>query len=384
MARAGGFTQAFLPRSQQRPPGESLVAHLEEKGHIAPVTVAQGSRKSKLRVATSRFQKYGQQKGRLLNRRSVQTNTAHRYESLISRFESFLALNCNQTLAEMHENETLDAALAEMIHALFWDGEALGTATSMLAAVGWVFPDVGRFGTAPMPTTRQALQGFSRLAPAGGRLALPPAVVDAIINSVADLGWLRLARCMKLAEALYLRPGELHQIRCRQLVAPTAGACTKVWSLVLHPWEDGIASKTHQHDDGLLLDGPNAQLLGQLTVLITQGRAPQELITGISVVQYREVFKQAVATAGVGILGPVPYQLRHSGASRDLNEQIRDLAAVKKRGRWQSERSLQRYLKGGRTAEQFRRLPDLVQRRCEQCQLSIGATLLGVSPPLRA
>ena len=189
---------------------------------------------------------------------------------------------------------------------------------------------------------------------------------------------------MKLAEALYLRPGELHQIRCRQLVAPTAGACTTVWSLVLHPREDGVASKTHQHDDGLLLDGPNAQLIGQLALLLTQSRAPQELITGVSVVHYREAFKQAVAKAGVGILGPVPYQLRHSGASRDLNEQTQELAAVKKRGMWQTKRSLQRYLKGRRAAEQFRRLPEHIQRHCKKCQSAIGATLLGVSPPLRA
>ena len=353
MARAGGFTQAFLPRLQQRPPGESRAERLEDKGHVTQA-VAPGSRKSKLRVATSRLQKYEQQKGRLLNRRSVQPSAARRYESLISRFESFLALNCNQTLAEAHVSLTLDEALAVMIHALFWDGEALGTATSMLAAVGWVLPDLGRFGSAPMPTTRQALQGFSRLAPAGGRLALPPAVVDAIINAVAALGWLRLVRC------------------------------TTVWSLVLHPREDGVASKTHQHDDGLLLDGPNAQLLGQLALLLTQSRAPQELITGVSVVQYREVFKQAVAKAGVGILGPVPYQLRHSGASRDLNEQTQELAAVKKRGRWQTKRSLQRYLKGRRAAEQFRRLPEHIGSHCKKCQSAIGATLLGVSPPLRA
>ena len=112
-------------------------------------------------------------------------------------------------------------------------------------------------------------------------MALPIAVVSGILNILVYWGHRGIAQAMYLATSLYLRPGELQQLTCGQLTPPTSGAGTVCWSVTMHPREARVASKTHELDDGLLLDGPDQKLLSTLAILLTQGRRGTELLMPI-------------------------------------------------------------------------------------------------------
>ena len=183
--------------------------------------------------------------------------------------------------------------------------------------------------------------------------------------------------------AMHLRPGELMTLTVAQLTPPTIGAGVDAWSVVLHPREFMVSSKVHEYDDGLLLDGPLATWLGEIAAVLTHGRAPFDRLVEETPEQFRQLFRAAAERCNIMILEPIPYHLRHSGASLDLVRNWREIPAVKRRGRWASDRSMHRYLKGGRVAEQFRRLPKSVQEYCERCQRGVGEILSGRSPPLR-
>ena len=75
--------------------------------------------------------------------------------------------------------------------------------------------------------------------------------------------------------------------------------------------------------------------------------------------------------------------MRHTGASADLTLNRRELGMVNRRGRWKHDRSLQRYLKGGRVAEQFNKLSRATQASCMRCHEATGRTLLGLCAPSR-
>ena len=82
-----------------------------------------------------------------------------------------------------------------------------------------------------------------------------------------------------------------------------------------------------------------------------------------------------------GLGPPVPYQLRHSGASSDRSSGLRSLDEIRKRGRWRSIASVDRYEKGGRVAEQLNRLAPGTQQYLKQCLEGLPDFLQGVRAP---
>ncbi len=108
-------------------------------------------------------------------------------------------------------------------------------------------------------------------------------------------------------------------------------------------------------------------------------------LLGISAAEFTKLWKEACSALCLEVLGPpVPYQLRHTGASSDLIARRRTLAETKKRGRWADDRSLKRYTKGGRLAEQIHRLSAATRAHALSCDQQIGEILTGRSLPLRA
>ena len=92
--------------------------------------------------------------------------------------------------------------------------------------------------------------------------------------------------------------------------------------------------------------------------------------------EFAQLFRASAAELGAARLEAVPDSLRHTGASRDVIEERRPLCDVKRRGRWPADSSMKRYLKGGRTGEQFVKLAAGVQQRCIDSQGLIGSSLV--------
>lgn len=326
-------------------------------------------------TAAARMLKHKVRDVRVLNRRSVQPATEKKYSQLLKNMSSFVYNAFHLDLHVLSPGHQLDLAFTEFVNGLFWDGESLATATASWAALGWMFPDVSRFGAVAMPLSRQALAGFAKEAPPQTRLALPVPVASALIAECAAMGYLRAARAMLVGMAAFLRPGELAGLTCQQLIPPSLGGMTTCWSIVMHPRELNISSKTGQFNDSVLLDGPDSHLLGLACRALVRDRSRSDTALGLTMPQHTAMFRRAVEQLQLSSLHPVPYQLRHTGASRELVLHQRPLAEVKRKGRWFSDRSLQRYLKGGRTAEQFESLPKALRRVCLSSHEAIGSRL---------
>ena len=82
------------------------------------------------------------------------------------------------------------------------------------------------------------------------------------------------------------------------------------------------------------------------------------------------------AIQAVGVMDLVPYQMRHSGPSIDRVKGRRSLDECRKRGRWQSWRSLVRYEKAARLGHAWNMLSATVRSRLLVCERSLEALLL--------
>ena len=180
---------------------------------------------------------------------------------------------------------------------------------------------------------------------------------------------------MKLAESLYLRPGELFGLRVRQLIPPAPLAGMPTWGVMLHPFEDAVASKTLEFDDTLALDSRLHPYLPDLIARVKVKLPADDFLVNMLPADFNRVFTDICNELGLQRLHPVPYMLRHAGASLDLAMQARTLGKVKRRGRWKADASLKRYAKGGRLAEQWDRLGLNVQRMCSDLHMRIGGIL---------
>ena len=77
----------------------------------------------------------------------------------------------------------------------------------------------------------------------------------------------------------------------------------------------------------------------------------------------------------------VPYQLRHGGPSHDRLQQTRSLEAIQKRGRWKQLRSVARYEKAGRVAQEAMKLSLHLRRYGKRVLQQLKEILSGRLPP---
>eukprot|EP00971_Amphidinium_carterae_P276321 5483239-Amphidinium_carterae.1 len=123
-------------------------------------------------------------------------------------------------------------------------------------------------------------------------------------------------------------------------------------------------------DESLLLDSPHFQWLGALLGRHKGQRAANSPLFAVRYADWVKLFLQCFKEMGLEKKGSSLYQLRHSGASHELLHGLRDVTGVKKRGRWKTDKSVARYEKGGRVAEQLHLLP--------RCHLLSSRTAAGV------
>ena len=99
-------------------------------------------------------------------------------------------------------------------------------------------------------------------------------------------------------------------------------------------------------------------------------KADSDKIFDMSPDDFRTKWAAAKQQLGLAHLGP-PHDLRHGGASRDVEAGTRSLEQVRRRGRWKQLSSVQRYTKtwvlvrerARLTAEQLDRAATLIKER---------------------
>ena len=207
-----------------------------------------------------------------------------------------------------------------------------------------------------------------------------------LAHELAASGRRDMAAATMLTFVFMLRPAETMRLQGQDLVAPVplGARARQKWSLVLHPLERGVTSKTGEFDDTLLLDNPEFAWMGDVLSLLQEqaGRGPLWRFSQSSWVEH---FRAAGMRLGLTRLGPpILYQLRHGGASHEALTGFRDAWQLQQRGRWRSETSVRRYAKGGRVNQVLALLDAQLLRHARGCECCVGNLLLGKSQPRRA
>ncbi|CAE8654639.1 unnamed protein product [Polarella glacialis] len=299
-----------------------------------------------------------------LSRKSVGSQAALRYDSCLETFFAWMQENGIEVIPQDSDQVDLHASL-HMDH-LFFEGNQTDAGNYLIAALCHRWPMLAKGGRRSMPRCRQALRGWTKLAPPQARLPLPWEVVAAIAHRMIEKQLVKMALCTVLCFHGYMRPGVAARLIWGQFAPPLLGGSgpQALWSLTLHPQELETPSKTGTWDETLCLgDVPGWEWIGTALWRHRQLSAKQAVVldsTPLADFAQQHWAKQLstiAAELGVPKENAVGlYRLRHGGASHDVAYKLRCLDEVKKRGAWKTEASVARYAKPARINDQLNKL----------------------------
>ena len=301
-----------------------------------------------------------------LQQLSVTAPTLKQYEKILAELATWITSRRASPLCE----EEWDALVAAWMDEWFFEGQGANSGEKLLAAVLWKLPQFGRSAGGRMIQSRQALKGWRRVFPPGGRLPLPMAVVAMLAMEILWKGRPDIAVLVLLMMETYCRPSEPMRLRVRDVVPGQNKTGVRATAILLHPFECGVPAKNQQFDQTVLLDLPRHKALASALLRLCAGRRDDELVFSRAPPSLGPLFHEMGSQLRIEALGALhPYRLRHTGASFDFASSVRSLEQIQKRGRWNDPRSLRRYEHGGRLNELFARLePDVIKHalKCEK------------------
>ena len=171
-----------------------------------------------------------------------------------------------------------------------------------------------------------------------------------------DEGEVWMSFLVALAFHCYFRPSEPMRTTGADITPPLGYGSHVDWSIVLHPFERQITSKTKAVDETVRVDLDQFRFLEIGLATLVRTRGPNDLLFSFTQAQWAAKFAAAAKRVGADALDPQLYQLRHSGPSFDYAARLRTIQEIKLRGRWAADNSVRRYEKAGRVTEQLRRL----------------------------
>lgn len=217
-----------------------------------------------------------------------------------------------------------------------------------------MIPALRRQGVLRLPRAERALAAWRKAAPPRQRTPLPWLAVSAMVCYVATvLQQPRIAAKWLVAFDTYLRPGELDALTIWQLVPP-CGVSTLgtygLWSILGHPAELKIPSKTNLFDEAVLIDDP---LLAPLFEWLTNHRPLSQKVWDLEVHDEIMVFNN---TACVHVATASGMPARHTTFCRGGAPHV-----IKARGRWEADSSARRYGKASLAMSELHRVPHAVE-----------------------
>jgi len=322
----------------------------------------------------------------VLELEAVRPSTAAGYRRHAARFVEW----CRAEGHNWTDLMTLDLILVTYFSHLFMDGLDSATGASTVAAIRFLLPRLVSPKLFPLPRAERALRGWKALVPPAQRLPVPRAVAGAIAGVMMNWNLPLMALCVLMSFAAYLRPGECHRLKGRDLVPPQphAGRAHRAWGLIVNNAEDGRPGKTGVTDEAIMMD--KTPWLDSALAALRSIRGETQDLWDFTMDEFRQKFYQAVELLSLDNPRPHLYSLRHGGASRDLLTETRTMAEVKLRGRWQTDKSLRRYGKATRLQAAIAALPAGIFAYGEHVVENLGSLLIeahrrgpGAVPPPR-
>ena len=257
---------------------------------------------------------------------------------------------------------SLECAILEYFDHLFWEGHASPEGEKVWAALKFA-DGLGKSGDFLLPRVSRALKGWHRLSPPLTRQPLPWLGLMGIVGVCLQRGLVTHAASFVLQFTLYLRPGELMELKVSQVVPPIhpgGGAVRGVWAFIVRPYEEESSrpGKTGEFDESLLLDDNRLSFLDSFLEVLTQGRSQDSPLWPFDLAQHQRVLEECLQVLCLLGLGIELYSLRHGGASDDFLHRRRSLLELKDRGRWRSDASVRRYKKSARALKELEKFPE--------------------------
>jgi hypothetical protein len=173
-----------------------------------------------------------------------------------------------------------------------------------------------------------------------------------------QLGYKETALILVLMFSAYFRPGEVFTILADQVSPPVNQFIFT--AINLFPSGHSARSKIGMGDESLLLDSVFAPWLGPMISTLAKRRAGGTLFR-TTYIQVRQAFEMAQTRLGLKEFF-ILYQIRHGGPSYDWAMQFRGFAAIKERGRWATDQSVNRYKAAARLQQIEAHLPVALRR----------------------
>jgi hypothetical protein len=175
-----------------------------------------------------------------------------------------------------------------------------------------------------------------------------------------ELGCASAALAVLLSEDGYLREDDWEHLLIRDVTTlRLQRSSTPEVGLLLGSSERGGTTKTGP-DQGVTVETP---LLRWWVFYLVKLKDPEERLINLTSAEFRKLWWRALDDLGLTFLGP-PHSLRHSRPSADASAGL-DFETIRRRGRWASLKSVQRYTKGHLLIKQAARMGEALLRRAE-------------------
>ena len=225
-----------------------------------------------------------------------------------------------------------------------------------------------------LPLAARSLQSWTRLAVSVEGGPLPEEVIYLVAVEMLREGHL-LEGCWVLCQYdTYGREQDMEQL-C---------GCDIAWdgrtmALLLGASARGESVKTGQNQGVVVRRALVADIL-----LALKENAGENKVFPIAQERFRRLWHRVLRRLGLGFTGP-PHSIRHSGPTEDLARNRASLEAVRRRGRWKSLDSVQRYTKTFALVRFRARAPPETLHRAASVAKNLRQAVLGAlqCPPAR-
>ena len=244
----------------------------------------------------------------------------------------------------------VDVGLATyMDDACFLREKGLSHGTNLYSGICHLMPEY----KGHLPLAARSLVAWAKIANRSEGQPVPTEAIACIALFLIGAGQLWAALIVWLSEDCYMREQDWMQL-CAEDVAADGHHV----ALLLGNQERGQQAKTGGNQ-GVIVD---AGWLARILVALKMSINGHEQMFPLEVSRYRRLWWQAVEALRLDGVGP-PHSLRHSKPSADAMSGCRTLEEIRRRGRWASVKSVQRYSKTHSLVAARAKIPEEIMKR---------------------
>ena len=302
---------------------------------------------------------------------AVADSTLQKYIPAVRRF----LLHLRRQRHDFRTVSELDWRLAQYVDWLCYSARAgFAEGSACFSGLTSMWPEVKD----KLPLAARSLIAWQRLAIHGEGGPIPLQAIIVIAIRMIELGHPEAALATLLAEDGYLRESDWSMIQVTDIVTEGQPQTPRV-ALILGAQERGDTTKTGDNQ-GIVVE---TLFVCLWVAQLAKRLRPSQSLIGLKPEAYRRIWWKVLDDINARSLGP-PHSLRHSRPAAQCRDRSRTLEEIRRRGRWISLKSVQRYTKDHLLLKALAALPpglrDRGDRYLQQPAAAFGAAWRRMEP----